>query len=309
MGVGTGTCEVTFHHGDVRLAGTLSVPDHPGRRPGVVMIGGSGPADRHNDVLFPPIRQHLLEAGIAVLSYDKRGVGASSGDWIASSLDDLAADADAAVRFLRAQPAIEGRAVGIVGHSEGGWVGLRAAAALVTDVAFVVTSGCPGMSPAVQDRYALANLLRQVGQVVEADIDRVLALHDRLVAAGRRGASFAEATRIVRTEMPAGLPAYWHDVDERLWEFMKRKQDHDPVPDQVRLRCPHLATFGGADQIVPVAESVHLFGGAACRTDRDPRATLTVQVFPAADHRLLRPDGTFAHGYLDTLAGWILARI
>ncbi|WP_204001049.1 alpha/beta hydrolase family protein [Micromonospora lutea] len=308
MGAGTGIHEVTFPNRDVRLAGTLSLPDQPGRRPGIVMIGGSGPANRHNDVLFPPIRQHLHEAGIAVLSYDKRGVGASSGDWIESTIDDLAADADAAVRFLRAQPAIEGQAVGIFGHSEGGWVGLRAAAALATDAAFVVTTGCPGMSPAVQDRYALTNLLRST-KVPEADIDRVMALHDRLVTAGRRDASFAEATRIVRTELPAGLPAYWHDVDERLWEFMKRKQDHDPVPDLVRLRCPLLAAFGGADRIVPVAESVRLFGGAACHPDRDPRATLTVQVFPGADHRLVRPDGTFADGYLETLTGWILARV
>ena len=48
----------------VSLAGTLALP--PTDTPcggGVVMIGGSGPADRDNDGLFPPIRRHLVNAG------------------------------------------------------------------------------------------------------------------------------------------------------------------------------------------------------------------------------------------------------
>jgi alpha/beta superfamily hydrolase len=53
------------------------------------MVGGSGPSDRTNDNFFPPIRRHLVEAGLAVLSNDKRGVGASSGDWLAGTIDDF----------------------------------------------------------------------------------------------------------------------------------------------------------------------------------------------------------------------------
>ncbi len=67
------------------------------------MVGGSGPADRDNDTFFPPIRRRLAAAGIAVLSYDQRGVGSSSGDWRDASLDDLAADAAAARAFLQTQ--------------------------------------------------------------------------------------------------------------------------------------------------------------------------------------------------------------
>jgi hypothetical protein len=88
--------DVTFASGDVVLAGSLAVPDQDVASAGVVMVGGSGPSDRNNDTFFPPIRQHLVDAGIAVLSYDKRGVGSSSGDWRDSTLDDLAADTTAA---------------------------------------------------------------------------------------------------------------------------------------------------------------------------------------------------------------------
>jgi pimeloyl-ACP methyl ester carboxylesterase len=86
----------------VALAGTLALPPTDTQcRGGVVMIGGSGPADRDNDWLFPPIRQHLVNAGIAVFSYDKRGVGESTGSWLTPTLDDLAADCAAALTFLR----------------------------------------------------------------------------------------------------------------------------------------------------------------------------------------------------------------
>jgi hypothetical protein len=269
------------------------------------MVGGSGPADRDNGAYFPPIRQHLLDAGITVLSYDKRGVGGSSGDWHDATMDDLAGDAAAALGFLRAQPAVRAGAAGLLGHSEGGWVVLRASAAC-DDLPWVVTSGCPGMTPAAQDRHALAGELRQAGATAEQDIKDFLAVWDRLAEAGRRGASFAEATRLVGSAKSPLLAGHWAEVDERLWEFVKRTQDHDPIPDALRLRCPHLAVFGGADQLVSVADSARRFSDTACHPGRHPRATLTVQVYPGASHRIQASGGTrLAPGYLSTLTQWI----
>ena len=128
-----------------RVAGG-SRPGHLKALAGVVLVGGSGPSDRDNGTYFPPIREHLADAGIAVLSYDKRGVGSSSGNWLDSTLDDLAADATAALGFLCAQPEVRADPAGLLGHSEGGWVALRAAAGR-DDVPWVITSGCPGMTP------------------------------------------------------------------------------------------------------------------------------------------------------------------
>jgi pimeloyl-ACP methyl ester carboxylesterase len=274
--------DVIFSNAGVTLAGTLAVPGTGG--PGVVMVGGSGPTDRNNDTYFPPIRDHLVDAGIAVLSYDKRGVGGSSGDWRDATFDDLAADAGAALDFLRGQPGVRADAVGLFGHSEGGWVVLRAAAGR-DDVPWVITNSCPGTTPAVQERHALRH----------AD-DATLAAYDRLCAAGRRDADLAEATRVVG---PHALGDYWDETDERLWRFTKRKQDHDPIPDALRLRCPHLAVFGGADDLVPVADSIHLFSAAACHPERHPRAALSVELFPHANHRVQTT------GHLDTLTRWI----
>ncbi|MEU8306193.1 alpha/beta hydrolase [Actinomadura sp. NPDC048955] len=291
--------EVRFGAGDVTLAGSLGVPAR-GAAAGAVLIGGSGPSDRDNDGYFRSIRRYLLEAGIAVLSYDKRGVGRSSGQWRAATMDDLASDALAALAFLRAQPAVPDGRVGLFGHSEGGWVALRAAAR--DTPSWVITNSCPGVTPAEQERYAVANAVR-----ASDSLHDVVALYDRLVEAGRRDADFAEANRLVASAgYPSGLAAFWADVDADVWEFLKRKQDHDPLPDALRLLCPHLAVFGGADALVPVADSIRLFSAVACDGDRDHRATLTVEVFPGADHRVQR-EGALAPGYLRTLVEWINA--
>jgi pimeloyl-ACP methyl ester carboxylesterase len=303
--------DVTFSNAAVMLSGSVAVPDHGGRSPGVVMVGGSGPSDRDNDTHFPPIRRHLVEAGITVLSYDKRGVGGSSGDWHDATIDDLAGDAVAALDFLRAQPGVLPDATGLFGHSEGGWVVLRAAAR--HEVPWVVINGCPGMTPAVQDRYALANILRQTTGATPDDIDAALAAYARLVEAGRRDTNLAEAARLFRS---APLPpvfdevfdTFWAGMDDRLWGFTKRKQGHDPIPDVLRLRCPLLAIFGGADELVPIADSIGLFGTAACHPDRHPQATLTIEVFPHANHRI--QIGTdLAPGYLESVGRWVTGRI
>jgi hypothetical protein len=98
-------------------------------------------------------------------------------------------------------------------------------------------------------------------------------------------------------------------MDQRLWEFYKRIQDHDPVPDALRLRCPHLAVFGGADELVPVAESTRRFSAAACHPGRCHQAALTVEVLPGASHRIQAGAGAgLAPGYPAILAQWIRAK-
>ncbi|MFD0057687.1 alpha/beta hydrolase family protein [Streptomyces sp. NPDC005047] len=307
---GVETRDVEFPSGPVRLAGSLSVPRRgAAAHAGVVLVGGSGPTDRHNGTFFPPLRRHLLDAGIAVLSYDKRGVGGSSGDWRAATLTDLAADAAAALGFLRSRPGVPSGTVGFFGHSEGGWVVLRAATAR-DDIPWVVTNSCPGTTPAVQERHALAQHLSEADAHSRDDVERTLDLYDRLVEAGRRDADFATALRLVdRAGRPPGLDFYWGDIDESFWNFLKRKQDHDPTGDLRGLRCPHLALFGGADRLIPVADTLRALGTSAAHASRPRHATLTVEVFPGADHRLRLPDAAEPPPeYFTRLTDWLRRR-
>ena len=133
---------LSARNGDVRLAGQLWLPlGHP--RAAVLMIPGSGPSDRHNDVFFPPIREHLLANGIAVASFDKRGVGGSTGDWLSAGIVEQADDALVSLELLSRSAELAGVAIGLFGHSQGGWVAVDAASR-ERDVALAVTPAAQG---------------------------------------------------------------------------------------------------------------------------------------------------------------------
>jgi hypothetical protein len=89
---------VQFSSGEVRLAGTLISPNTRGPHPAIILVHASGAEDRE---YLLPFARFLIRRGIAVLGYDKRGVGGSTGDWRTASFDDLASDAVAAFEYLK----------------------------------------------------------------------------------------------------------------------------------------------------------------------------------------------------------------
>ena len=128
--------ELTFRARDTVLRGTLTVPPGAGPLPAALLVPGSGEVDRDSNHRKLPlgVTRHLAEAlataGIATLRYDKRGVGASGGDFWAAGLHDNIADARAGLEALRAEEAVDPERVLIIGHSEGAFI----AAALAVDM-------------------------------------------------------------------------------------------------------------------------------------------------------------------------------
>jgi len=131
--------DVVFESGGVRLGGTITLPGGRGPFPGAVLIGGSGPSDRHNGGFFDVLTGHLVASGVASLAYDKRGVGSSTGRWDTATIGELAADADAACTVLQAHMAVAD-AVSVLGHSEGGWVTMRLCSRLRPEARLVLNS-------------------------------------------------------------------------------------------------------------------------------------------------------------------------
>jgi pimeloyl-ACP methyl ester carboxylesterase len=294
------TVQTAIPSGDIILAGEVAWPSTPVTA-AVAMIGGSGPADRSNEGYFVPIRDHLLARGHVVLSYDKRGVGESTGHWQAATMTDLAQDAVAALTSLLSEvPAHVLR--GFYGHSEGGWVALRAARLAPELVDFVVTTSCPGMSPGAQDRHALVGLLG-----ARSDRADVLALYDQLIQAARQEQDYPQVRTLLSSSAayPA-LAAAIGDMDEALWRFWSRKQPHDPLVDARALRSPWLCAYGGSDAMVPVPQSIAAFAEVSCEPGRWPAAATTFHVVPGADHRMtLGACGQADTGYLDAMSAWV----
>ena len=182
------TLELRATNGELVLGGTLHLPAGEPRAT-VLMVPGSGPSDRDNDVYFPAIRAGLLERGIAAASFDKRGVGESTGDWRDTGPAEQAADVAAQLASLRESPGIDPTRLGLFGHSQGGWVVLEVAAA-DPSVAFVITNSGPGVTMARQERFATEAHMTAGGAPADA-VAGALATQDALVALVRSGADLA----------------------------------------------------------------------------------------------------------------------
>ena len=124
--------DVTFANGAVTLAGTLTTPQGKGPFRALVMVTGSGVQNRDEELfgfkIFATIADHLTRNGVAVLRYDDRGIGGSTGNTGASTTADFAGDALAGLALLAGRPEIDRTRIGIWGHSEGATVAALAAA-------------------------------------------------------------------------------------------------------------------------------------------------------------------------------------
>jgi pimeloyl-ACP methyl ester carboxylesterase len=287
--------DLSVQSGDVLLAGTLWMPPVDPTA-AVLMHPGSGPSDRHNDVFFPPIREHLLAEGIAVCSFDKRGVGGSTGSWREAAIEQQADDALAAVAALVSEEGV-GVPVGLFGHSQGGWVVVEAASR-GADVAFVMPNSGPGVTPGEQERYAARTRLEQDGADAAA-IEEALESYDALVETLREGVSLADVRgRLAEADLE--VPVNFELAAEADWELMRALVDYDPRPALERIDVPVLALFGADDPIVPVEASVAVYEEAV-RPE-----LLQVAVFPMADHRMMVGEPAhLAEGYLEALAAFV----
>jgi pimeloyl-ACP methyl ester carboxylesterase len=282
--------EIEIAADGVRLSGAVWTPERRAVPAGVVLVGGSGPADRNNGGYFDAIRDRLVDQGLAVLAWDKRGVGRSTGTWASAGVEVLARDLAAAVTALRSTPGVDPTRVGVFGHSEGGWVALRACATDVTARCVIVNS-CPAVSFVEAEVHALTFA------GVAAEVSR--RLFNRLRSAGRDGIGLIAAREILADVSDPALGRALDHAGFRLtdesWAQLAAWIDYSPRGDLERIHVPLLAIYGAEDPLVPVDASRMVLERVT------PAARL--EVFAGADHRLCR-EGCLAPGYLDLVADW-----
>jgi hypothetical protein len=147
--------EAVFRSGAFCLRGTLALPAGDPPFPCVLMIVGSGRVDRDENQrafrlnVMNTLAARLAERGIGSLRYDKRGVGASEGDFWTAGFFDNVADAQAAVAYLRGQPLVDPGKVFVLGHSEGAYIAARVAAGDPDGVGDQAGAGDQGLAGAV----------------------------------------------------------------------------------------------------------------------------------------------------------------
>lgn len=147
----------TFPSGDIQVGYTLDLPDGAGPFPAVVLGHGSGRSTRDEAA---PLAARLVNAGFAVLRYDKRGVGQSGGTYEGVGVGNgervlglLGGDMAAGVAFLRTRPEVDPNRVGLLGVSQAGWV-MPIAAQRAPGVAFMVLVVGPTVSVGMEIYYS-----------------------------------------------------------------------------------------------------------------------------------------------------------
>jgi dienelactone hydrolase len=304
------------------LAGVLVLPSCPGPHPAVVFLNGSGAADRTGNGLFPPLWAHFARHGFASLSWDRPGVGESTGDFEAQTFPDRAEEALAAVRFLRARPDVRPGAVGLWGFSQGGQVA-PLAASQSADVAFLIEVSGSQVPAWQQDPYRVEAELRADG-FPEAEVAEGAAFARLRMDLIRRRRPFGELDEAQQKVRDRPWFEYVHLCDRKRFESGTVTVGHDPGPTWEKVRCPVLAVFGEKDTSCPVERSVAVVRQGL---ERAGNRDVTIRIFPKAAHAITAaetggprearersrsgPPGAgpeFVPGYLDAMSGWLDAR-
>lgn len=281
------------------LAGTLTLPAGPGPHPAVLLLHASGRLDRDANTarlhmeLGPPLAAALARSGIATLRYDRRGVGATGGDWLTAGFADNRRDAAAALRALARRPDIRAGAVGVVGHSEG-----------------AVHAMSLGSHPEVGAVVVLAGFARRGEDALRWQAGMVARGLPALVRPLVRGLVGRQLSRIKATGDDVVRVA-GKRVNAR---WIRELADHDPRADLARITAPVLAVTGDKDiqvdpadldeirRLVPGDVEVHRVPDLTHLLRRDP-GPASVRTYRRQLRRPVDPD------LLARVAGWLAYRL
>jgi hypothetical protein len=309
--------ELMFQGADASLAGTLIIPPTKGPHPAIILLHGSGPLTRYS---FGPYPHFFSSLGLAVLIYDKRGTGVSTGVRMDASTgtamtssrypDDLAADALVAMRLLQQREDIDPKRIGFWGSSEGGMLATQVAARS-KDVAFAINSS-GFMEPLWKTlEYQVGAILGAAG-APKAKIERESAFVDLWLRVARTGEGWPEfrtaQERIIESDGSWIFQSRgpFTSLEQLRWDW-----DHiltfDPAVALQEVQCPVLGVFGELDVATPAARTAENMRRVLTQAGHKD---FTLRIFPKAGHSLgeLPERKRMAPGVFETLRSWLLAR-
>ena len=265
--VPAGPVPVSIQAEGATLVGDIHMPDVVPRKgvPGVAVVHGSGRMTRQMGryVVGP-----MNAMGVAVLAYDKRGVGDSTGDYFSvgtvnsvEGLGRLADDASRAAKVLASHKGVDPKRVGLLGQSQAGWI-IPIAASRDPGLSFsIIVSG-----PAVSVGYEI--------------------LHGRLT-----------------NELNPSAATVSPEEAVRQLEAFTGPHGYDPVPTLSALKTPTLWLMGDRDINLPLKETVE----ALQKLPQTSNGVLTLIRYPEGDHGLFRPDHT-REPYFEDIRAWLQKR-
>jgi fermentation-respiration switch protein FrsA (DUF1100 family) len=290
--------EVTFQNNTahINLAGTLTFPKKSGTFPAVILISGSGPQNRNEELLghkpFLVISDYLTKNGIAVLRYDDRGVGLSKGNFKTATSADFATDVESAIAYLKTRKEIN--KIGLIGHSEGGLIAPMVANQS-NDVAFIVLLAGPGIQG---DQILLLQqkLIGKASGISDADLQKNELVNRKIYDIVNKSSNLEQLnidlTHYLKTTLKNNpkteKPSTMSDdefvklqLSQIATPWMQYFIKYNPAPALEKVKCPVLALNGEKDLQVPANENIDAIKKALAKAGNKK---VTAKILPNLNH-------------------------
>ena len=246
--------EVSFPVDELQLAGALTLPNSQGRHPAVILIPPATGMDRDRCsgeyCPFRDLAHGLASRGIAVLRYDERGSGSSTGEHVWQyPIQELRLDVLSAFELLAQRPEIDPGRIGLIGHSVGAAVVLPLAAAELSELSAVVSLSGEAFPYAEMRTGYLRFLGTSSGKSDDAIAQAVRFEAEVVDPAAREGGDWAQIAEQLRA---MAFSRSWDELTISVGPtaFFRTVLDLDPRTLWHAVRCPALLVFGGADPLV-----------------------------------------------------------
>lgn len=312
--------EISFpnENAKIKLAGTFTYPKNKINCPAVILITGSGPQNRNEEILghqsFMVLADYLSNRGIAVLRFDDRGVGESSGNFADATSADFASDVEAAMRYLKTRKEINTKSIGLLGHSEGGLIAPMVAARS-KETAFIILLAGPGLRGS--DLLALqSEALSRASGMDETQIKSNKELNLKLYAMALSKSSDASDS-IAKYLINAGLSEQvaQTQASQLMAPWLQYFLAFDPATSLSKTHCPVLAINGKKDLQVPYQENLEAI---ALNLKKAGNKKVTVKAYDDLNHLFQHCktglpkeygeiDETISPEVLADVSAWILA--
>lgn len=257
---------ITFISSDnLKMEGTLTLPEKKGKFPVVIIISGSGPQNRDGEIFghkpYYVIADQLTKNGIGVLRFDERGVGKSEGNFETASISVLSSDINSAITYLKTRKEVNNKKIGLVGHSIGGIIAPKVASEN-KDVNFIVLLAAPAING---DELMLLQ---------KATLERMMGLNELQISQGQEIVKGAYDIIVNSNLENQFLKDSIHSFYVNKYGNMLPKNQRNAVIEQItgneilslikskpseyleKIKCPVLALNGDKDFQVPAKENL-----------------------------------------------------
>lgn len=294
--------ELTFHHDQNQLAGTLLLPAGTGPFPVVLLVHGDGAQTRGLE-RYTHIINAFLSAGIACFTWDKPGTGNSSGDWLQQSMQQRAQETHAAMQMLAKRKDIQAQHIGLLGFSQAGWV-LPEVGAMQPAPAFLISVGA-ALDWRAQGEYFAQQRLIRAGLSAPAIAQAIQ--WQRASPQPTMSLSFADYRQQFQTYLaqhPAPIGANTEPLTAERYHFIALNINANAKSQLAALQSPLLAIWGQDDLNVDARVNGQAFSGVLNTQNNTKHQVVLI---PQADHTML-DSSTFSMQLPSEWTWWMTLR-